>query len=107
MTVHARSKPLSRVEAVSLTKEVRSVVDQSAAILSDESYDYRYLGQIYDSGHHTVNPGNFESARRPPNGFSDNINSAESFFSLVKWGHYGVYHQMSKGNIFTATVRGV
>ena len=28
-----------------------------------------------------------------------NINTAESFFALVKRGHYGVYHQMSKKHL--------
>ncbi len=82
-----------------LTKEIRSIVDQSAAILSDESYDYRYLGQFYEGGHHTVCHGKFEYARQNKAGFSVNINTAESFFSLVKRGHYGVYHQMSKKHL--------
>jgi transposase-like protein len=95
----ARSKPLERVEAVALTKEIRSIVDQSATIMSDESWDYCFLGQHYAGGHHTVRHRNFEYARRDQAGFSVNINTAESFFSLVKRGHYGVYHQMSKKHL--------
>ncbi len=95
----ARSRPIERVEATALTKEIRSIVDQSAAILSDESWDYRFLGQHYAGGHHTVRHRDNEYARRTPAGFSVNINTAESFFALVKRGHYGVYHQMSKKHL--------
>jgi transposase-like protein len=95
----ARSKHLERVDAVKLTEEIRSIVDRSATILSDESYDYRFLGQLFDGGHHTVRHGKYEYARRTADGFSINVNTAESFFALVKRGHYGVYHQMSKKHL--------
>jgi transposase-like protein len=94
----ARSKPLERVTMDSLTKEICSVVDRSATLMTDELPPYQYIGQYFTGGHHTVNHGRHEYARREP-GFSANVNTAESFFALVKRGHYGVYHQMSKKHL--------
>jgi transposase-like protein len=95
----ARSKPIERINAETLHAEIRSVVDQSAAILTDELPSYRGIGKHYERGHHTVRHGHYEYARRNESGFSIHVNTAESFFSLVKRGHYGVYHQMSKKHL--------
>jgi hypothetical protein len=46
-----------------------------------------------------VNHSKYEYARRSADGSSVHVNTAESYFSLVKRGHYGVYHQMSKKHL--------
>ncbi len=40
-----------------------------------------------------------EYVRREPNGFLAHTNTVESYFALIKRGHYGVYHLMSKGHL--------
>jgi transposase-like protein len=95
----ARSKPIERVDAETLHKEILCLADGAAAILTDEWKSYRGIGQYFEGGHHTVHHSNYEYARRNADGFSVNVNTAESYFALVKRGHYGVYHQMSKKHL--------
>jgi len=95
----ARTKPIERVDRETLHSEIRSIVDTSATILTDEYRPYRGIGKHYEGGHHTVTHSHYEYARRNAQGFSVHVNTAESFFSLVKRGHYGVYHQMSKKHL--------
>jgi transposase-like protein len=95
----ARSKPIERVDTETLHKEILCLADQGAAILTDEWKSYRGIGKYFEGGHHTVHHSNYEYARRTEDGFSVNVNTAESFFALVKRGHYGVYHQMSKKHL--------
>ncbi len=81
----------------SLKGFVRHNVDPMAVILTDELNAYTGLDEDF-TGHLTVNHSSGEYARRV-GGFSINTNTAESFFSLLKRGHYGVYHQMSKHHL--------
>jgi hypothetical protein len=95
----ARSKPIERVDADTLHKEILCLADGAAAILTDEWKSYNGIGQWFEGGHHTVHHASYEYARRNADGFSVNVNTAESYFALVKRGHYGVYHQMSKKHL--------
>jgi transposase-like protein len=95
----ARSTPVERVDGKTLHAEIRENVHVSATIVTDELHVYRGIGKHFQGGHETVNHGRKEYARLNPSGLSINTNSAESFFGLIKRGHYGVYHQMSKKHL--------
>jgi len=76
---------------------VRRNVDAEAVIITDEYAAYRGLDEDF-TGHLTVNHSKGQYARKCLD-FSIHTNTAESFFSLLKRGHYGVYHQMSKKHL--------
>jgi transposase-like protein len=95
----ARAKPVPWVDAATLQGEIIQQVDAGSIILTDEFQSYRGVGRYFGGRHHTVNHGHKQYARRLESGLSVNTNTAESFFSLVKRGHYGVYHKMSKKHL--------
>ena len=69
-------------------------VEKSSTIVTDELASYR-IGRHFAGGHETVRTHTKQYVRVNP---MDSIhsNTAESFFALVKRGHYGVYHKMSR-----------
>jgi len=72
-------------------------VDPSATIITDEHGGYYGIGQSF-AGHEVVNH-NAKQYARHEHGRSINTNTAESWFALLKRGHYGVYHQMSRKHL--------
>jgi transposase-like protein len=95
----ARAKPVPWVDSVTLQSEIIEQVDAGSIVLTDEFQSYRGVGRHFGGRHHTVNHGQREYVRREGSGFTVHTNTAESFFSLVKRGHYGVYHKMSKKHL--------
>jgi transposase-like protein len=95
----ARCHPIPNVTKKTLHAEVVSAVAKSATILTDELASYKGIGEKFDGGHQTVNHGKKEYARKTDTGLNINTNTAESFFALLKRGHYGVYHSMSKKHL--------
>ena len=95
----ARSKPVEFVNRETLHGEILQNVDPKSFILTDELPSYNGIGKHFVAGHATVNHSAKEYARRERSGYSINVNTAESFFSLVKRGHYGVYHKMSRKHL--------
>jgi transposase-like protein len=91
----ARAKPVPFVDAETLQVEIIRQVDGGSIILTDEFLSYRGIGAHFGGRHETVHHASKQYARRSESGFPINTNTAESFFSLVKRGHYGVYHKMS------------
>jgi transposase-like protein len=86
--------PVERVTTEAMVGAIKDFVDASARLQTDESHVYYNMSARHQ--HDVVNHSRKEYARRNPDGFSANINTAESFFALIKRGHYGVYHSMSK-----------
>jgi transposase-like protein len=96
----ARTKPIERVDAKTLKSEIRENVAPHAVILTDEWAAYSGIGDEYEGGHETVNHSEKEYVRYHEElELPIHTNTAESFFSLIKRGHYGVYHQMSKKHL--------
>ncbi len=59
-----------------------------------------YKGIPEDSTkHRTLEHGVREYTRRDKNGVLVHTNTAESFFALLKRGHYGIFHQLSKKHL--------
>lgn len=86
----AISQPVPDVRMDTLRIVIRSKVDESATIVTDEKPAYRKAALGF-AGHKTVNHAAGQYVR------ADGIttNTAESFFSLFKRGHYGTFHQLS------------
>lgn len=80
-----RAQRVRRVTA----KNLGSVVDPTATLITDECAGYRRVGMPY-AAHHTVNHSRGEYARG-----TIHTNTIESFFALLKRGIYGTFHSVS------------
>lgn len=93
----ARSYPIEKVDKKTMHKEVAVQVATNAILMTDEGPHY---GGIRDDGsHRTVTHYKGEYGRRDPDGTWVSTNEAESFFALLKRGHYGIFHQLSKHHL--------
>jgi transposase-like protein len=89
------SQPLGWVDSNSLSFLLHASVDPSAKIVTDEYPSYPKAAAGFKGGHQTVNhtAGQYVG----PGGI--NVNSAESFFALLKRGVYGTFHHVSKRHL--------
>ena len=94
----ARVRPIERVNAATLKGEIRKHVDPSARINTDDFASYRGIGSHFAGGHRVIRHSKGEYAAWIF-GEPCHVNSAESFFALLKRGHYGVFHQWSKKHL--------
>jgi transposase-like protein len=91
----ARCKPLENVTTETLKAEIAVNVAKEAVIMTDELASYKGL----DHAHESVKHGAKEYVKKLESGLSVHTNTAESFFAILKRGHYGIYHQMSKRHL--------
>lgn len=91
----ARAKPVERVTSASLKWQIRVNVSKEAKIITDEFPAYHGIGSEFAGGHSTVN----HSAKEYVNLEGEHVNTAESFIALLKRGHYGIFHQLSKHHL--------
>lgn len=85
-----RATPVADTSAPTLKGFVQANVPTGAAVVTDEFAAYRGLSsQGYI--HHTVNHSAGEYVRH----YCIHTNGIESFWALLKRGHYGIYHYMS------------
>jgi transposase-like protein len=73
---------------------IRDNVHPSSTILSDENSGYTGIGAEFAGGHHTVKHGKREYVRGEVHS-----NTVEGFFSLVKRGITGIYHNVSREHL--------
>jgi len=90
--------PIQRLTSAQLKAPIRKYVGRRATIITDELSSYGGLYAEF-AAHETVNHGKRQYARKRADGLVVHSNTAESFFALVKRGHYGVYHLMSKPHL--------
>lgn len=96
----ARSMPVSRCDSKTLHANIRHTVAPQAMIVTDEWRGYRGVGKHFEGGHQTVKHSHKQYARRDRRtGMSINTNTAESYFSLLKRGFIGIYHNMGKQHL--------
>lgn len=94
----AHAMPIEFVDAKTLKGAIRKHVDPSSTINTDEYPSYRGIGLDFAGGHRTVTHSKGQYSYKAF-GQSINTNSAESLFALMKRGHYGVFHQLSKKHL--------
>lgn len=87
--------PIDKVDAKTLKGEVREHVDLSAEIMTDDWKSYGGLDKEFAS-HEVICHSSGQYARTNDDGVSANTNTAESFFALLKCGHYGIFHSFSR-----------
>src|SRR5262245_17703741 len=91
-------KPMQRVDLKTVKANILENVDPNATICTDELSVYTHLRYTHD--HEVIKHGirNY-SRKRKSDGLRVHVNTAESFFSLLKRGHYGTFHQLSKHHL--------
>lgn len=89
----ARAKVVPDVSSETLRRVIYDNVDSKAILMTDEFPLYRKIAKLY-GGHKTVKHSRYEYARGDAH-----INSAESFFALLKRGLHGIYHSVSKKHL--------
>jgi transposase-like protein len=94
----ARVKPIENTTSKTLKNEIAIHVAKEAIIMTDELHSYWGLDKIF-AGHETVKHGEGQYARMTKDGINVHTNTGESFFSLLKRGHYGIFHQLSKKHL--------
>ncbi|WP_439574172.1 IS1595 family transposase [Phreatobacter sp.] len=90
-----RSFHVPAVTAATLGPIINANVDKATALMTDESTVYPGIGKKFAS-HSTVNHSANEYARL---GGYIHINTAESYFSLVKRGITGSFHHVSEAHL--------
>lgn len=91
----ARAKPVEFVDARTLKGEIRENVSRDAKIVTDDFGAYRGIGREFAGGHSVVK----HSTKQYVNADGEHSNTAESFIALLKRGHYGVFHVMSRKHL--------
>jgi transposase-like protein len=86
----AVAKPTIDATAKTLTPILRENVDKSARLMTDSWRGYLTVGKEFEGGHHRVDHGAGEYARGEAH-----VNTAESFFALLKRGIVGSFHHVS------------
>jgi transposase-like protein len=93
-------QPMPTVTTEEISKFILSNVSRLAALMTDENPVYKRVGWHFFGGHHTTYHGGGQYVRRGAGGMPIHSNTAESFIALLKRGHYGVFHHLSKHHLF-------
>jgi transposase-like protein len=94
----ARAYVPTDVKGHNLKEAIRKNVDPSATIHTDQYIGYRGIGADFDGGHHTVNHVNKEYVRYDADQLVT-TNTVEAFFSLLKRGIIGTFHNVSRKHL--------
>jgi transposase-like protein len=92
----ARTQRVDRINAKELKGVIRTHVGHDAKIVTDELASYKGLDKEFAGGHSVVN----HSKEQYVNEDGETTNTAESFFAILKRGHYGIFHSFSKQHLF-------
>lgn len=95
---NARAIPLPNVTGETLKNEIAVNVAKEAIIMTDELSSYQGIREDAVA-HRTVKHSAGEYVRKDKDGVLAHTNTAESFFALLKRGHYGIFHQLSKKHL--------
>lgn len=93
---NGRIRPMvvADVTAETLQSAILANVDRRARIMTDEHVSYEGIGKYFEGGHDTVKHSAYEYARGDVT-----TNTIEGFFSILKRGLHGIYHNVSKEHL--------
>jgi transposase-like protein len=94
----ARVKVVASVTQKNLGAALQECVDPSARVNTDEHPSYKNPLKAWKE-HHAVNHSRGEYQRQNADGSVASINTAESFFSLLKRGVIGAWHHVSQTHL--------
>ena len=88
-----KAKVTERVSSILLQRMVQETVEEGAMVYTDQNAGYKGLVKK-NYGHESVNhsAGEYIKGQARTNG-------VESFWSMLKRGHTGIYHKMSKKHL--------
>ena len=91
---NVRARVIPDVTTKTLREEMFSAIEKSARVCTDELKQYRTIGRVFTGGHGRVNHSCLQYAR----GF-DHVNTAETFFAILKRALYRTWHAVSKKHL--------
>jgi len=94
----ARTRVIPTVTAHNVGKMLSECVSKDATVNTDEHPSYKLALKGQDR-HQRVNHSRYEYARHNPDGTVSHVNTAESFFSLLKRGIFGSWHCVSREHL--------
>jgi len=92
---NVRVTPVENVTHQTLCDNILVNVDAAAKIVTDDFTSYIGVGAHFAGGHDVVK----HAAKIYVNIDGEHVNTAESFNALLKRGHYGIFHQLSKKHL--------
>ena len=93
-----KAKVVPNVSFKNLGKVLREEVQKDAVICSDENTAYQTVNKEFKA-HYAVNHSKYEYILRTPEGIAAGTNRCESFFSLLKRGVHGAWHNVSREHL--------
>jgi transposase-like protein len=90
-----RVKHVENVTKETLMENILVNVDPASKIVTDEYASYSGIGNDFSGGHSVVK----HAAKIYVNIDGEHVNTAESFNALLKRGHYGIFHSLSKKHL--------
>ena len=93
-----KARVVPNVSFKNLGKVLREEVQNDAVICSDENTAYQTVNKEFKA-HHTVNHSKYEYLLKTTDGISAGTNHCESFFSLLKRGVHGAWHNVSREHL--------
>jgi transposase-like protein len=93
-----KARVVPNVSFKSLGKVLREEVQNDAVICSDENTAYQNVNKEFKA-HHTVCHSKYEYILRRSDGINVGTNHCESFFSLLKRGVHGAWHNVSRQHL--------
>lgn len=93
-----KARVVPNVSQKNLGQALRDCVEKSAVICTDEHGGYRNPAKHFKA-HHRVVHSKFEYVLKTPDGISASTNRCESFFSLLKRGVHGAWHNVSREHL--------
>lgn len=93
-----KARVVPNVSFKNLGPVLREEVQKDAVICSDENTAYQTVNKEFKA-HYTVTHSKYEYILRRPDGISVGTNHCESFFSLLKRGVHGAWHNVSREHL--------
>jgi transposase-like protein len=94
----SRARVIPSVTAKNIGNFMAECVSKTATVNTDEHAAYKIALRGYGR-HDRVNHGKYEYARHNPDGTVSHINTAESWFSLLKRSIFGAWHCVSREHL--------